>query len=684
MALRTGSRNPRAGAHRAPRAGSPVRVSLTKKARDGDGKTKTGAFGVALRSRPMLKRASVVIVIGALVAVGLVRGGDSSPEPTVYQFLLDWEQGNYQGAAALTTGQTHAVAAELSSAYGNLDATDLVLSMGQITQSGGSALALFNASIDLGSSGLQWTYAGRFRLQESGSTWRIAWSPSVIVPQLRAGDRLAVVQEAYPRAALLASDGQPLSVPSSTYLVGVIPNQLHGSQVLTFSERLVSALELQNLPPAQVAGQIKASLSNQFQELFTLTPARFASLRSRLVGIPGIQIQHTRQRLYDSIAPDVVGGVGTETAPVLREDGVPYRPGTTIGLSGLQQTFQTRLAGTPTTAVVIENAKGDEPYEPQVWQGLRGTPVRTTLDYNDQVAANSAIADLPGSAAIVAVQADSGKILAVSSHQAAGMPGLNPLGGVYQPGQAFTIVSGAALLATGHVLPASKIGCSPSSQVNGRDFSNVPADPVSLRTNSTFGEDFSLHCSTAFTVLSEIPSFQSQLSVAATEFGIGSDWQLPLSGSFPGTIGQEIGEGKVAADAIGQGDVRVSPLVMALAAATADSGRWHAPSLVPEAPSSGPSVVAAKETLSSQVLSELQGLMHNAVTHGSGSAANVGGNVYGQVGNAGFGGKGRLSISWFVGYQGGIAFAVAELVKSPSNTAASVAGSFLRNIRTGS
>ncbi len=683
MALRSGSRTPRAGAHRAPRTGSPVRISVARKARDGDGKT--GVFGVALRSRPMLKRASVVIVIGALVAVGLVRGGDSSAEPTVDQFLLDWEQGNYQAAAALTTGQPQAVATELSSAYGNLDATDLVLSMGHITQDGGSALALFNASIDLGSSGLQWTYGGRFRLQESGSTWRVVWSPSVIVPQLRAGDRLAVVQEAYPRAALLASDGQPLSVPSSTYLIGVIPNQLHGSQVLTFAQRLVTALELSGLPAAQVAGQIRASLSNQFQELFTLTPARYASLRSRLVGIPGIQIRHTRQRLYVSIAPDVVGAVGTETASILREDGEPYRPGMTVGLSGLQQTFQSRLAGTPTTAVVIENAKGDEPYEPQVFQGLRGTPVRTTLNYDDQLAANSALADLPGSAVIVAVQADSGRILAVSSHQAGGMPQLSPLAGEYQPGQSFTIVSGAALLATGHVLPTSKIGCSPSSQVNGRNFANVPADPVSLRTNSTFGKDFSLHCSTAFTVLSEIPSFQSQLSIASTELGIGAQWQLPLSGHpFSGTIGQEIGEGKVAADAIGQGDVRVSPLAMALAAAAVDSGRWHAPSLVSESQSSDPSVVAAKETISTQVLSELQALMHDAVTHGSGSAANVGGNVYGQVGNAGLGGKGRLSISWFVGYQGGIAFAVAELVKSPSNSAASVAGSFLRNIRTAS
>jgi cell division protein FtsI/penicillin-binding protein 2 len=632
----------------------------------------------------MLKRASAVVVLGALVAAGMVSGGDASPEPTVYKFLLDWEQGSYRAAAALTTGQPHTVAAELSSAYANLDATDLVLTMSHISQDGGTATALFNASIDLGSSGLQWGYGGRFRLVESGSTWRVVWSPSVIVPQLRAGDRLAVVQETYSRAWLLASNGQPLIVPSSTWLVGVIPNRLHGSELTTTAERLVAALELQNMSADQVAGQIKASVSNQFQELFTLTPAAYASVRRRLSGIPGVEVRHIDERLFDSIAPDVVGAVGTETAPLLREEGVPYRPGITVGQSGLQQKFQSRLAGTPTTAVVIENAQGQEPSEPKRWQGQKGTSVRTTLSYTDQVAANDALAKLPGSAAIVAVQAGTGRILAVASHQAGRMPKVDPLAGQYQPGQAFTIVSGAALLATGKVDPASKIQCLPTIQVNGRNFSNVPADPASMIRSSTFSKVFSRQCSTAFTILSENPTFQPELSTAASEFGIGAPLP-PLTGhAYSGTIGSQSGESEVAADAIGEGDVKVSPLAMALAAGAADSGRWHPPSLVLGTQQSDASVVSAKEAMSAQVVSALQELMHDAVTHGAGAAANVGGNVYGQLGLASFASKGHLRISWFVGYQGDVAFAVAELVKTPSNVAAAVAGSFLRNIRTGS
>ncbi len=64
------------------------------------------------------------------------------------------------------------------------------------------------------------------------------------------------------------------------------------------------------------------------------------------------------KRLFRSAVPDVTGQVGTEATKQLIQDGAPYRPGTTVGLSGLQQTYQATLAGTPTTEVVVQNAKG--------------------------------------------------------------------------------------------------------------------------------------------------------------------------------------------------------------------------------------------------------------------------------------------------------------------------------------
>jgi hypothetical protein len=65
----------------------------------------------------------------------------------------------------------------------------------------------------------------------------------------------------------------------------------------------------------------------------------------------------------------VVGSVGTETSSVLRDQGIAYRPGATVGLSGLQQARQRDLAGTPTIKVVTETASGHQVAVLASWPG---------------------------------------------------------------------------------------------------------------------------------------------------------------------------------------------------------------------------------------------------------------------------------------------------------------------------
>jgi cell division protein FtsI/penicillin-binding protein 2 len=551
--------------------------------------------------------------------------------------------------------------------------------MRSVHQQGTTALARFGASIDLGSNGLQWDYVGNFALREVGSSWRIVWSPSVIEPDLVGKDRLAVVFQMPKRAQVYAASGQPLTVSRETYEIGVTPTDLTQTQVQGIADRLATVIDV---PAAQIAGAI-ASSPGEFRELLTLSPGQYNQIKASLTGLPGLLVKPVMQPLFDNIAPDVVGSVGTETARILREDGAQYRPGMTVGLSGLELAFQRQLIGTPITGVVVQSPQGaDITYltpDGVPWNGVRSQPVRTTLQYSAQQAANSALAQAPGSAALVAVQASTGKILAVASHQAAQMPALDPLAGQYQPGQAFTMISAAGLLLLPGLTPSTAEYCRPSFLVNGRSFVNDPPQPASLARSSTFSKNFAAGCSTAFAGLSmSLPP--TDLTRAANEFGIGARWQLPVSG-FAGTVGPMAGEVKLAADAVGEGDVRVSPLAMALAAATADSGRWHAPTLVTGVPD--PSVTV-KDTMSTQVFSELRSLMHDAVLRGPGSAANAGGNVYGQAGNAPFRPRAGLRIAWFIGYRGNIAFAVAELVTSSSGSAAQLAGSFLQNAGTGS
>ncbi len=655
-----------------PARGTSVRGTRARGARAGNkrvGETRVGGV------RPRSARVRLVAAAGAtaLLLAGLALGWATpkpTAEPTVQSFLLDWENGQYAAAAGLTTGAPAGVAAALQDAYQEVGAAAITLGMAAVTQHGNTASAGFDASVDLGRGGPPWNYHGSFDLRRVGSGWKVVWSPAVIVPGLRPGLRLAVVSSVPQRAQLLDAEGKPLAPLSLVYTAGVVPDALKNP-----GRTATGLARATGLSASQVLGWITEAPGAGFLELVRFTPATFHRLSGKLARVPGLHIVRQRLRLFDSIASAVSGDVGSEAAGVLREQGIPYRPGTTVGLSGLQQAFQRMLVGSPTTEVVVENAAGHVVSVLQRWTGHDGTDVRTTINASVQQAANKALLSVGDSAAIVAISPTTGHLLAVASHDPGGMPEIQPLSGKYQPGQAFTIVSTAALLNTGLVGVKTAIPCSASNPVGGENFTNDPPVP----NQGTFRADFANACSTAFAGLS-LRMSAKDLKIAATGFGLGKPWQLPLD-AFPGTMGSPSNQAELAEDSIGTGSVQVSPLDMAIAAAVVQSGTWHPPSLVTDPPDPG---LTPTVPFGTQVVSALQTLMRSTVTSGAGQAANVGtAPVYGQVGSTPDGSTG-LREAWFVGFQGNIAFAVLELTRSASTSAAPLAGQFLNEMQAGS
>jgi len=630
-------------------------------------------------SRSRLRSARLRIVAAsaatALLLAGVALGWASpepSAEPTVQAFLLDWESGEYSAAAALTTGTPAAVAAALSAAYTQLGADGVTLGMAAITQHGDTASATFDASIDLGHGGAPWAYQNGFELRRVGDGWRVVWAPGVIAPGLRSGLRLAVLSAMPQRAQLLDDQGQSLAPLSSVVTVGVIPGQL--TQPTRTADSLASATGLE---ASQILGWISEAPAAGFLELVRFSPAQYAQVSGQLSGVPGLIVENQQMRLFGSIATAVTGSVGGEASTVLQQEGVPYRPGTTVGLSGLQETFQRSLVGTPTTQVVEESTSGQVISVLKTWPGHTGTSVATTIDAGVQNAADAAVDSDDDSAAIVAVSASTGRVLAVASTQAGGMPAVDPLDGHYPPGQAFTIVSAEALL-NGGFNPDTPIPCIASNEVGGQDFTNDPPEP-DLGTQPPFSTDFANACGTAFAGLS-LQLNAKDLKGAASGFGLGADWQLPLT-SFAGSMQSPSDQAELAEDSIGNGSVEESPLGMALAAAVVQSGTWHSPSLVTGA---ADPALTTRAPFGSQVVSSLRTLMRSTVTSGAGQAANVAGApVYGQTGSAPMS-SGGLRAAWFVGYQGNVAFAVLVLTDSASVSAAPLAGQFLSHLPSGS
>jgi len=666
----------RRGAHAAARRHATPFVGVKRVPQPAVGGRVPGSGGIGglvggLRSRSRQLKLGAAGVVVLLLIIGVAGGfasGEPSAEPAAQQFLLAWAQGQYKTAAALTTGAPATVTTALRTAYQQLGAAAYYLTMGPITQHSGTAEVHFFASVDLGQDGAPWSYEGRFTMRKTPAGWRVLWSPSVINPGLRQGVRMAVVTRMPLRAPVLDAEGAPLIHLSPAWIAQVRPGQL------THPERTAQAFAtVTGLDDQQVLSVIRAAPQTHPLTLVTLSPAAYATLRKKLDGVPGLLMRRVSLHLFDTTAADVTGTVDTELAPVLQQQGVSYRPGTTVGVSGLQEVYQRRLAGSAATEVIAENSAGHQVAVLKRWDGTKGSAVRTTIEAGVQRAANNAVAGQPAAAAIVAVQASTGHIIAVADHPGGGTR-VDPLAGRYQPGEAFTIVSAAALLANGTGLNAP-IPCLPSTRVGSRTFTNVPA-VSGLGAQPMFSADFAQSCGTAFTTLSQGLT-GSRLTTTATAFGLGAQWKLPLN-AFSGSFRASQSQGGLAADTIGEQGVQTSPLAMALVAAGVAAGTWHPPMLVTSPPDPG---LTPRAVANAQTVGSLRTLMRAAVVSGAARGANLGGApVYGQVGTARAAPGSKYWAHWFVGYRGGVAFAVLELTKSPSTSAVPVGASFLSGL----
>jgi hypothetical protein len=610
-----------------------------------------------------LRAVAVLVIVAGLLAVGAVTGLGSagSAEPAVQAFLLDWQQAHYAQAAALTDGPAADVKTQLAAAYTDLDASNEFFALDHITQHGSTAVATFRATVNLAQSGQQWSYAGQFGLSASGGHWVIRWSPSVVNPALRAGDRLAVQTTFAPRAAVEDLDGASLLARSADYRIGVYPGQLKDP-----GELAAAFATLTGLNDLQVQGQIRAAPPGDFLSLLTLDQAQFGSLWPQLKNIAGLQYQQQKERVFHSSAQQVVGTVGSENSEFLRDEGAAYEPGMTIGLTGLEQTYQDQLAGTPTTSVVVVNAAGNG--ITRLWSsaaGAAGTPVRTTLSSAAQEAAVAAVTGQSSSAEIVAVDTSTGAVRAVASHEAGGLslPAGGALAARVEPGMAFSIVSAAALLSSG-VSVTQPVPCEQVAEVGGQTFSYQAA----ASSSATLAADFASGCGTAFANMSRTLSAR-QLTSTEQAFGLGSAWKLRLQ-AFSGSATAGSGEADVAAQATGTG-VLTSPLGMAEIAAEVASGTGNTPTLTTADKSA-----SRRLPLSAAQLTQLRQLMRLSVSSGSARAANVAGDVYGQAGVVKSGSGSYLS--WFAGYRGQTAVAVLETGRTPAVAAAAAAGAFFK------
>jgi cell division protein FtsI/penicillin-binding protein 2 len=532
------------------------------------------------------------------------------------------------------------------------------------------------------SGGTSWRYETTLPLRQQDGEWRPDWRPQVVHPKLADNQLLVASREQAPRADITGANGEVLVTERPVVVVGLEPQRAPDIEA---SARALAAVV--DVDAAALVARAKKSAPTSFVEVITLRREAYDAIRARLQPIPGAVFREDERALAPTaqFARALLGTVGSATAEIVKESDGRVRAGDLAGISGLQRTYDAQLAGTAGFAVRAVAASGTgtgeagaaQPTETTLFNVAPkpGTPVRLTLDRRLQEAAEAALGRAPKPAALVALRAGTGEVLAVANGgpNAAGYN--RALLGQYPPGSTFKIVSTLALL-EGGLSPDAPTPCPATLQVSGKTFSNAEEEVLGT---VPFRTDFAHSCNTAFVGSAKRISGQ-QLVKAASSLGFGQP-DTTGAGAYTGSVPDSDEPVAHAAAVIGQGKVLASPLAVAGTSAAVAAGRWAPPKLVVEP---APTAAVQPVQLPEGPVGNLRQMMRDVVTEGTATVMNStpGGPVSGKTGTAEFGsGNPPPTHAWFTGYQGDVAFAVVvEEGGFGAEAAAPIAKDFLTRL----
>ena len=345
------------------------------------------------------------------------------------------------------------------------------------------------------------------------------------------------------------------------------------------------------------------------------------------------------------------------------------------GATGIERERNSVLAGTDDSLFVrriIDLLTGTQP---------KGGSVALTLNPAAQTAAYDGLRKLGAKGAVVAVNPTTGAILALvstPSYDPNELAGHDPavvranyerlstaksrpmldraIRQTYPPGSTFKLVTSAAALESGQYTPDTEVDN--SSQITlPQSTAVLPNENGRACTSGTATLTVALEnsCNVAFAKIG-LDLGDDALRAQSEKFGFNQAFQIPMR-SVASRYPEDPDLPQTALSAIGQFDVRATPLQMALVgAAIANRGVLMAPYLVQEVRAPDLSVLdttqprSLGEAVSPQTAAELTQMMVQVVEQGTGTNGQIPGvRVAGKTGTAQQGG-GRPPHAWFVSF----------------------------------
>ena len=459
----------------------------------------------------------------------------------------------------------------------------------------------------------------RFTLEDG--QWKLQWDDSNILPELAGGNTLKMDYKIPSRGEIYDRNGDPFAAQSDVYAFYVIPGNVTDESIGTLAARVWA---LCGISP-EVLTQDILNTPDQFAIPLCEASADESAI-IRASSPSGLQWEQYKSRYYfeQGTGSNVVGYttfISADDLDTYKRRG--YQGSERVGNAGIERSMEDSLAGqhggtlyvvNPSTGQIVTKVGESEPQPSE--------SVHLTLDRNLQYYAEKSIEGFRG--AVVVMEVDTGRVLAMASSpdydsnifetnnpnsseriaelfQRVDDPLLNRAAqGQYPLGSVFKIITMAAGMESGLYIPESTFDCQydwtklpdtirhdwtwqhcEDRVASGRECNTPDSLPSGLLTLS---QGLMRSCNPFFYDIGYTlyqNNRQTDIANMARAFGLGSPTGIGQITEAAGNISDPQTAIDVVNQAIGQGDMQVTPLQVArFIAALGNGGTLYRPQLV--------------------------------------------------------------------------------------------------------
>lgn len=410
-----------------------------------------------------------------------------------------------------------------------------------------------------------------------------------------------------PRGVLFDRWGQVLVENRDSFVISIVRE--HSPSLDKAIQRLAAVA---GLDPAEVREMVRKHRADPVYRPIPIVEdaalAQVAAVAAHRLDLPEVVVERVPTRRYptDAMAAHLFGYVSEATELQLK-DGL--KAGDLVGQAGFEKVYNKVLMGVDGARRVVVNSLGREIRTIEEVPPSEGRRVQLTIDYDVQRAAEEGFKGFGHAGAAVVLEPNTGEVLAYLSLPAydpnafAGgidratwaslnSDALKPLQdraiqGRYSPGSTFKMAVATAALEEGIITPDFRVYCRGGADFYGRFFKCWKKDghgSIDLR------HAIEQSCDTYFYTVGKMVGVD-KINKWATRLGLGvkSGIDLPneVTGLVPSSEWKRLRfkepwyPGETISVAIGQGQVSVTPVSMAVyTAALANGGRRVTPHLL--------------------------------------------------------------------------------------------------------